>query len=87
MPNELESRDTVSTIDREKAEVYEILDDLFVRSILALVFALSFLVVLGFLLWKPSLYIALVETVLTPTTYVVVKHYFPLQQKRKPKKR
>ena len=70
-------------LDREKAEVYELLVHLGCRVCLAAVFTASFIVVLGFLLYNPNKYLAIVEAILGPTTFVVVKFFFPSAAKAK----
>lgn len=73
-------------IDREKAEVYELLGHLGCRLCLAATFTLAFLVILPFLLYNPNKYLALVEAVLAPTTFVVVKFFFTAKTSAKPRK-
>ena len=70
-------------IDQEKADVYEQLAHLGCRIFLVGAFTLAFFIVLGFILWKPNVYLVAVDAVLAPTTFVMTKFFFPSRSARK----
>lgn len=65
----------------------EIVVGLYVRVGLTIVFTLSFLVILVYLLVKPGWPVGVMESVLTHTTYRMVDFWFKTPAKRIPKKK
>ena len=64
-------------MDKDKARVIQLLGDVLVKVILAIVAALILIVCTIALILDPSWPIALVEGVFAGTVTVVYKHYFP----------
>jgi hypothetical protein len=64
-------------MDREKAEVYGLLTDIFLKAIITLVCLGVYVVIVGFLLWKPSWYLSVPSAVLPGAFYIIIKHFFP----------
>ena len=67
-------------MDREQAEVIQLLADVFVKVVLSLAAAGIFIAFAVTLIVNPSWLIASVEAFLTGTIYVVFKHYFPAKR-------
>jgi hypothetical protein len=67
-------------LDQDKIDGYVVLVHLWCRVFLVGAFTLAFFIVLGFLLWKPSIYLVVVEAVLTPTTFLMAQFFFPLNR-------
>lgn len=64
-------------ITKAKAEVYRIIVDVACKLLLVITSILVFLVVTGFLLWKPSWYLVVAESVFAISIGRVILHYFP----------
>lgn len=63
-------------MDKEKAEVYVILTNLACKALIVVVFLLSWIVMLVFLIRNPNLYLGMVTAVLPLTLVIILKHYF-----------
>ena len=74
-------------MDREKAEVYRIIGDIIAKLALVASTIVVLFVMTGFLLWKPNVYFAAVDSVFVGTVYMVIRHYFPAKGSDKEKKK
>jgi hypothetical protein len=63
-------------IDKDKAQVYEILSNVACKALIVVVFLVSWVVLLGFLIWKPTIYLGVVTALLPLTLVIILKHYF-----------
>jgi hypothetical protein len=64
-------------MDREKAEVYQIMANMIAKMFLVFISAAVFVVVTGFLLYNPNWYLAAFDAVCSITIGRVILHYFP----------
>jgi hypothetical protein len=75
-------------MDREKAEVYEIMGNMIAKMFLVLISAGVFVAVTCFLLYRPNWYFAAFDSVCGYTIGKVILHYFPARsEKRKAEKK
>ena len=70
-------------MDREKAEVYELMANVIAKMVLVGVCSVVFLVVTGFLLYNPNWYLATFNAVCSVTVGRVILHYFPAKSSAK----
>jgi Na+-transporting NADH:ubiquinone oxidoreductase subunit NqrB len=74
-------------MDREQAEVYKIIGDIIAKLALVGATILVLFVMTAFLLWKPNVYFAAVDSVFAGTVFMVIRHYFPANRSTKDKKK
>jgi hypothetical protein len=65
------------SIDRERAEIYNILATIFLKLLFGIVAISAFVVVLVIFLRDPSFPLVGMEAVLSGTVYVCFRHLFP----------
>ena len=64
-------------MDKAQAEVIRLLVDVGVKLMLSVVTTIVFIVVTAKLIFDPSWPVAVLESLLSATVYVMFKHYFP----------
>lgn len=74
-------------LDPTKVDSYVVLTHLVLRVFLTLAFTLAFFIVLAFLLWKPTVYLAVVGAVLAPTTFLMAQFFFPVNVRKRQQKK
>jgi hypothetical protein len=74
-------------IDRDKAEVYEILTNLALKALIVVVLVVSWVVMLVFLIRNPNLYIGVATAVLPLTLTIALRHYFPCTAREQSEKK
>lgn len=69
-------------IDREKVETYEMLVNMGCRTVLGIIVMIGWVVLLGFFIWRPSLYTGLLAGVLPFSARFVFGYYFAPPRER-----
>jgi ABC-type bacteriocin/lantibiotic exporter with double-glycine peptidase domain len=79
-----------SLLDPGKVAGNTIVVHLALQVFLTVASTLAFFIVLGFVLWRPNVYVVIVDVVLSPTMFVVMRYFFPApgaaKKKTTPKK-
>jgi len=91
LPTTAESSDKVHWLSNERAQVYVILAPYLIQLLLAAVCSFVFVILAVALILKPGMELAIVEGLLGPSFFYVIRHYFhggarkPASKKAKPK--
>lgn len=62
-------------IDKNKAQVYELLSNTVCKALIVVAFLVSWMVLLIVLVWKPTIYLGVIIALL-PLTVIILKYYF-----------
>ena len=63
-------------LDKDKAEVYQLLADVFCKVLIVVVILAAFVVLVIFLVRDPNLYLGVVTAILPLTLVIILRHYF-----------